>query len=210
MNISKNAVIRLLSPSRDTSANLRAPPVCPLPPPAAAGLPSAVPPLTPLPLLPAAADTIPPPHQMQANNNQQTNLLTELAEHIPREQWFSLIQDQGIEMTELELITYSDGGRKCKTRNIAHGGFFYKELYKLAELLFTFMDHHHDEKHQPFIKLANVLLPEGLFFSVQTCTLARIKALVISFNYQLTIMHPDCTSFRKQLLLTLMNLKMRR
>ena len=96
---------------------------------------------------------------MQANNNQQTNLLTELAEHIPREQWFSFIQDQGIEMTELELITYSDAGRKCKTRNIAHGGFFYKELYKLAELLFAFMDQRRDEHFERLSKLKNQKTP---------------------------------------------------
>ncbi len=50
--------------------------------------------------------------------------------------WFKLLQDEDKEMTRKEIIQYSgtrEGDEtKEKYKNIAHGGYFYPELYSLA------------------------------------------------------------------------------
>jgi hypothetical protein len=50
--------------------------------------------------------------------------------------WFQLLQDDGKEMTCKETIHYMEPAKgkkpKKKNKNIAHGGYFYPELYSLA------------------------------------------------------------------------------
>ncbi len=50
--------------------------------------------------------------------------------------WFQLLQDDGKEMTCKEVIQYLESMKgkkpKKKYKNIAHGGYFYPELYSLA------------------------------------------------------------------------------
>ena len=50
--------------------------------------------------------------------------------------WFQLLQDDGKEMTREEVIQYLEPAKgkkpKKKYKNVAHGGYFYPELYSLA------------------------------------------------------------------------------
>ncbi len=50
--------------------------------------------------------------------------------------WFQLLQDDGKEMTREEVSQYLEPTKgkkqKKKYKNIAHGGYFYPELYSLA------------------------------------------------------------------------------
>jgi hypothetical protein len=50
--------------------------------------------------------------------------------------WFQLLQDDGKEMTHEKVIQYLEPMKgkkpKKKYKNIAHGGYFYPELYSLA------------------------------------------------------------------------------
>jgi hypothetical protein len=50
--------------------------------------------------------------------------------------WFQLLQDDGKEMPREEVIQYLEPAKgkkpKKKYKNVAHGGYFYPELYSLA------------------------------------------------------------------------------
>ena len=104
MNFS-SAVASLLLPScRATS----------VPPPAAAVSASAS---ASASALVSASYLCPPPHD---GNNDDSDLLTDATLHVPHDKWFKLLQGVGMEMTEMEAMTYSDNMRKCKTRTIAY------------------------------------------------------------------------------------------
>jgi hypothetical protein len=58
--------------------------------------------------------------------------------------WFQLLQDDGKEMTHEEVSQYLEPTKgkkqKKKYKNIAHGGYFYPELYSLAGNVFSLLE----------------------------------------------------------------------
>ncbi len=58
--------------------------------------------------------------------------------------WFQLLQDNGKEMTCKEVIQYLElmKGKKLKKKykNVAHGGYFYPELYSLADNVLALLE----------------------------------------------------------------------
>jgi hypothetical protein len=58
--------------------------------------------------------------------------------------WFQLLQDDGKEMTREEVIQYLEPmkGKKPrkKYKNIAHGGYFYPELYSLTGYVLALLE----------------------------------------------------------------------
>ena len=59
---------------------------------------------------------------------------------IPHETWFRYLQDVGIEMSPAEFSQFADNDRKTKARNIAFGGYFFRDLYTLSEQVYDLME----------------------------------------------------------------------
>lgn len=62
--------------------------------------------------------------------------------YMERAQFFQLAQDEGIEMSEVEELSYSSrlAKPKRKAKNIAFGNRFYPQLYTLAAHLWDVME----------------------------------------------------------------------
>jgi len=60
--------------------------------------------------------------------------------YVPDETWFRLLQDVGKEMTPEEFAQFAENNPKTIARHIAFGGYFYRDLYTLAENVFDLID----------------------------------------------------------------------
>ncbi len=69
------------------------------------------------------------------------------AKSVPRKTWFHLLQDQGTQMTPAEFAQFSDNDQKMKTHCIAFGGYFYPDLYELAEKVYNVMEELHESEY---------------------------------------------------------------
>jgi hypothetical protein len=94
---------------------------------------------------PAAASTLSGGHTANFENSRTSmNLESEQPPAttlpIPHETWFRLLQDVGKEMTPAEFAKFTENDRKTKAHHISFGGYFYRDLYILAEHVYDFVD----------------------------------------------------------------------
>ena len=64
----------------------------------------------------------------------------------------------GKEMTPVEFAQFAEKDRKTKARHIAFGGYFYRDLYTLAEDVFDSIDGRHDSEFNRLPKKVNAQL----------------------------------------------------
>lgn len=67
------------------------------------------------------------------------DVITDIKYHVPREEWFRLLQDDGVSMTTEEAEHYNTpekGKKNRKHKNISHKEKFHPRLYDLAKLVF--------------------------------------------------------------------------
>ena len=69
---------------------------------------------------------------------------------VPHDTWFFRLQDVGTEMSATDFAKFADNDRKMKAYNIAFGGYFYRELYQLAETVYDLID---AQRESDFIRL---------------------------------------------------------
>ncbi len=97
-----------------------------------------------------------------ANSCTSMNLETEQPDPattlpIPHETWFRLQQDVRKEMTPTEFEKFTENDRKTKAHHISFGGYFYRDLYILAEHVYDFVDAKHESEFDRLPKKTNAL-----------------------------------------------------
>ena len=83
--------------------------------------------------------------------------LNDESNYLPADEWFLELQDDGIDLTEAELVLWSKKPKKKKNSHITHHGKHYKQVYDVAKKLFNLYNDKSDnlisKNPQEFIRL---------------------------------------------------------